>query len=317
MRPSCGHGYQRHRHARGWICLPDPRDPVIAAAGDIACGGTKSTIQPGIACNELATSNLLKGGGLASVLLLGDNQYESGELKDYIRHFDPTWGRFKRVIRPIPGNHEYNDPAGGASGYFDYFNGVGNQDGPAGPRGLGYYSFDIGSWHLIAINSNCNPSGGGWLPGGCAAGSAQEQWLQSDLAAHRSSCTLAFWHHPLYSSSSQPDGASPFMAAIWADLTNAHADVVLNGHAHDYERFAQQSANGALDAQGGVRQFIVGTGGRDLYQFATVKPNSEARNASTFGVLRLTLHPSSYDWRFQPEAGRRFSDSGRQRCHGR
>jgi hypothetical protein len=291
-------------------------DPVIAAAGDIACGTAEHTVQPGVACDQLSTSNLLADSRLMSVLALGDDQYEEGQLSDFMTYFDPSWGRFKTIMRSVPGNHEYNDPAGGAQGYFDYFDGVGNSDGPGGPRTLGYYSYDIGSWHLIAINSNCNPSGGGWRPGGCAAGSAQEQWLKSDLAAHPSSCTLAFWHHPLYSSSSQPDGASPFMSAIWADLANAHADVVLNGHAHNYERFALQNASGAVDTQAGMREFIVGTGGRNLYPFATIKPNSEVRNASTFGVLRLTLHPSSYDWQFQPETGGTFTDAGSQACHG-
>jgi hypothetical protein len=232
-------------------------------------------------------------------------------------YFGPTWGRFKSIMRSVPGNHEYNDPAGAAKGYFDYFDGVGNAEGPVGSRSLGYYSFDVGRWHLIALNSNCNPSGGGWRPGGCGAGSAQEEWLRGDLAAHPSSCTLAFWHHPVYSSTSQPDGPSPFMSTIWADLANAHADVVLNGHAHNYERFALQSASGSVDTQGGLREFVVGTGGRELYPFSTVKPNSEVRNASTFGVLRLTLHSSSYDWQFQPETGGTFTDAGSQTCHGR
>jgi hypothetical protein len=141
--------------------------------------------------------------------------------------------------------------------------------------------------------------------------------VRADLAAHRTACTLAFWHHPLYSSSSQPDGASPFMAAIWADLANAHADIVLNGHAHDYERFALQNATGGPDPQGGLREFVVGTGGRNLYPFATVQPNSQARNSTTFGVLRLTLHPQSYDWQFQATPGATFTDAGSQQCHSR
>jgi hypothetical protein len=294
-----------------------PADPVIAAAGDIACGAADGTGQPGVACDQQATSNLLSGGGLTAVLALGDDQYEQGEFNDFMTYFDPTWGRFKSIMRSVPGNHEYNDPAGGAKGYFDYFDGIGNATGPEGPRSTGYYSFDIGSWHLVALNSNCSPTTGGWTRGGCAAGSAQEQWLRADLASHPSACTLAFWHHPLYSSSSQPDGASPFMATIWADLANAHADVVLNGHAHNYERFALMNASGAADPQGGLREFIVGTGGRNLYAFATVQPNSEVRNSSTFGVLRLTLHAHSYDWQFQPEAGGSFTDAGSQQCHGR
>jgi hypothetical protein len=292
-------------------------DPVIAAAGDIACGTGDGGVQPGVACEQQSTSNLLSGGGLTAVLTLGDDQYEQGTLSDFINYFNPTWGRFKSIMRSVPGNHEYNDPAGGAAGYFDYFDGVGNATGPEGARSLGYYSFDIGSWHIIAVNSNCSSSTGGWKPGGCAAGSTQEEWVRSDLAAHRTACTLAFWHHPLYSSSSQPDGASPFMSAIWADLANAHADIVLNGHAHNYERFALQNATGALDAQGGLREFVVGTGGRNLYPFATVQPNSQVRNSSTFGVLRLTLHPQSYDWQFQPTPGGTFTDAGSQQCHGR
>ncbi|HEY4428207.1 MAG TPA: metallophosphoesterase, partial [Solirubrobacteraceae bacterium] len=293
-------------------------DPVIAAAGDIACGtGDAGEAQPGVACEQQSTSNLLSGGGLTAVLALGDDQYEQGTLSDFMNYFDPTWGRFKSIMRSVPGNHEYTDPAGGAAGYFDYFDGVGNETGPEGSRALGYYSFDIGAWHFIAVNSNCSTSTGGWKPGGCAAGSTQEEWVRSDLAAHKSSCTLAFWHHPVYSSSSQPDGASPFMSAIWADLANAHADIVLNGHAHDYERFALQNATGGLDATAGLREFVVGTGGRNLYPFATVKPNSEARNSTTFGVLRLTLHPHAYDWKFQATPGGTFTDAGSQQCHGR
>jgi hypothetical protein len=291
--------------------------PVIAAAGDIACGAADGSVQPGVACDQQSTSNLLTGAGLTAVLTLGDDQYEQGQLSDFMNYFNPTWGRFKSIMHSAPGNHEYNDPAGSAMGYFDYFDGVGNATGSAGPRSLGYYSFDIGSWHLIAINSNCSASSGGWNRGGCAAGSTQEQWLRSDLAVHPSACTLAFWHHPLYSSGSQADGPSPFMSAIWADLANAHADIVLNGHAHNYERFALQNATGGPDSQGGVREFVVGTGGRNLYGFSTVQPNSQVRNSSTFGILQLTLRPHGYDWQFRPEPGGTFTDVGSQECHGR
>jgi len=274
-------------------------DPVIAAAGDIACA---SSTVGSTTCHQKATSDLLVNAGLANVLVLGDNQYDSGSLSAYNSYYDPTWGRVKSITRPVLGNHENS-----GSGYFDYFNGVGKSTGPAGERGKGYYSYDVGAWHLIALNSNCDRVA-------CGAGSAQEQWLRADLAAHPNSCTLAYFHHARFSSGH--DGDNLFMQPIWQALYEAKADIVLSGHSHNYERLAPMDANGNLDRTNGIRQFVIGTGGAFFTGVSTARPNSEVRQNKTFGVLKLTLHPTSYDWKFVPEAGKTFTDSGSEACRG-
>ena len=282
---------------------PSGGDPVIAAAGDIACDPASSTFNGGLggarSCRQKYTSDLLLGGGIGKVLTLGDNQYETGTLSAFQQSYDPSWGRVKSITSPVPGNHEYG-ASSTAAGYFDYF---GTR---AGDRGKGYYSFDVGSWHVIALNSNCSRVA-------CAPGSVQEQWLRSDLAAHRNACTLAYWHHPLFSSGGH--GNVPEVKPFWDALYAAGADVVLNGHDHLYERFAPQTPGGTADSARGLREFIVGTGGKNQTAVVTVKPNSQVRGSGTFGVLRLTLHPSGYDWRFQPEAGKTWSDAGSGACH--
>ena len=280
-------------------------DPVIAAAGDIACDPLSGSYNGGhgtsTACRHRHTSDLLLDAGLSGVLTLGDNQYEDGQLSKFHQSYSQTWGRAKAITYPTPGNHEYRDPAGQAQGYFDYFGSA------AGGRGAGYYSFDIGSWHLIALNSNCSEVGG------CGPGSAQEEWLRQDLQRTRTSCVLAYWHHPRFSSGLHGDTVG--VQRLWEVLYDAGADVVLSGHDHTYERFAPQDPTGVVDATRGIRQFVVGTGGHSLYPFVNVKPNSEVRNNTTFGVLKLSLHPSSYEWRFEPEAARPFRDEGTAPCH--
>jgi hypothetical protein len=285
-------------------------DPVVAAAGDIACDPASTNYNGGdgtaSSCRQRSTSDLLLDRDLAAVLPLGDEQYQRGTLPAFSASFGPTWGRSKALMRPVPGNHEYE--TAGAEGYFDYFNGVGASSGVAGDRDKGYYSYDVGAWHLIALNSNCSDVGG------CEAGSPQQQWLQSDLAQHATVCTLAYWHHARFSSGLH--GNADAMQAIWQTLQDAGADVVLSGHDHDYERFAPQTATGVADPTAGLREFVVGTGGRDHYAFDTVEqPNSEARSSDTFGVLMLTLHPTSYDWQFVPESGMTFTDTGSADCH--
>jgi acid phosphatase type 7 len=286
-------------------------DPVIAAAGDISCSPLSGSFNAGLgtanACRQLYTSNLLDQKNYAAVLPLGDLQYENGSLANYLLSYDLSWGRFKQITRPVPGNHEYG--TGGAAGYFDYFNGIGNPSGPAGDEGRGYYSYDVGDWHLVALNSNCGSVGG------CGAGSPQETWLRQDLAANQSSCTLAYWHHPLFSSGSYRPGitsARPLFRALYEN----DAELVLNGHDHNYERFAPQDEAGNPDPARGVRQFIVGTGGKSNYGQGAPIANSEARNSDSFGVLELTLHPAGYEWRFVPAAGDSFTDSGSAQCHG-
>jgi Calcineurin-like phosphoesterase len=281
--------------------------PVIAAAGDIACAPDDPGYNGGAGtsdrCRQRATSNLLVGAGLTAVLPLGDIQYNSASLSNIMAVYDPTWGRVKSISRPILGNHE-----SAGNSYFTYFNGSGASNGPAGPRGKGYYSFDVGSWHLVALNSNCAR-----VP--CSAGSEQERWLRADLAAHPTSCTLAYWHHPRWSSGH--DGSSTFMQPLWAALSDAGAEILLSGHSHDYERFAPMNRGGILDRARGIRQFVVGTGGAFFTGgLGSRIPNSEVAQDTTFGVLKLTLHPTSYDWTFVPIAGGTFRDSGTGRCHG-
>jgi hypothetical protein len=276
---------------------------VIAAAGDIACDPADANFNGGngtpAACRMKATSDLLVGAGYAAVLLLGDNQYEDGAVAKYQASYDPSWGRVKPITRPAPGNHEY--VTAGAAGYYAYFGAA------AGDPAKGWTSFDLGGWHLIALNSNCTEVGG------CGPGSPQEMWLAADLAAHPGVCTLAYWHHPRFSSG--PHGNDATYQPFWDDLAAAGADVVLNGHDHIYERFAPQTSAGAADPPGGIREFVVGTGGKVLTGIVQVRPNSEVRDASTFGVLELTLYPKGYAWRFRPEAGKTFTDSGLGLCH--
>lgn len=277
--------------------------PVVAAAGDIACDPADSNFNGGAgrgnACRMKATSDLLVGMDLGGVLVLGDNQYEDGALAKFRQSYDPTWGRLKSITRPAVGNHEYLLP--NASGYFSYFGTA------AGDPQKGYYSYELGTWHLIALNSNCASVGG------CRAGSPQELWLKADLASNPAACTLAYWHHPRFSSGLH--GSDAAYDAFWRDLYEAGTDVVLVGHDHDYERFAPQDPNGVADPVRGIRQFVVGTGGRSHYWFKGIQPNSEVRDWNTFGVLVMTLRSLGYDWRFIPESGRSFSDSGRGFCH--
>ncbi len=283
-----------------WAPAAEAQDPVIAAAGDIACApGDPVTA---VRCHQQATSDLLVGAGLAVVLPLGDIQYNSASLSNILAVYDPTWGRVKSISRPIIGNHE-----GSGTGYFDYFNGVGVADGPAGVRGKGWYSFDVGTWHLVALNSNCDDVE-------CTAGSEQEQWLRADLAAHPTSCTLAYWHHARYSSGHDDDNT--FMQPLWEALDDAGAEIVLSGHSHNYERVAPVDRNGTINQAEGMRQFVVGTGGAFFTGgLGSRIPQSEVVQGDTFGVLFLTLHPTSYDWRFVPEAGKTFADSGSAACH--
>jgi Calcineurin-like phosphoesterase len=281
-------------------------DPVIAAAGDIACGPDDFLMFP---CEHVATSDALLALDPDAVLVLGDTQYNSGRLADFQQFYDPSWGRVKAISWPVIGNHEYSTPGG--AGYFDYFNGAGARTGRAGDRAIGgYYSFDLGAWHIVALNSNCAQ-----VPGGCGPGSPQERWLRADLAARRTSCTLAFAHHPLWASD---NGAfrTPAIRPLVEALYEADTELLLVGHDHDYERFAPSAPDQSVDPARGLRQIIVGTGGRDLSGFGPVQPNSEVRNSTAFGVLKVTLGSGSYAWEFVRAAGGQNSDSGSQACHG-
>jgi hypothetical protein len=280
-------------------------DPVIAAAGDIACDPQSTSFNNGAgtatACRQQHTSDLLLDPtvfpSLTAVLPLGDLQYENGAYTKFLSSYDPSWGRLKAITRPVPGNHEY--VTAGAAGYYQYFGST------AGDPAKGYYSYDLGAWHLIALNSNCGPVGG------CASGSPQEQWLKADLAATQSTCTLAYWHHPRFSSGGEHGNDSTY-DAFWRDLYASGADVILVGHEHDYERFARQTPGQVPDTHG-IREFVVGIGGRSFYTFSTIQPNSEVRITQQFGVLKLTLHGSSYSWELVAE-NHTVLDSGTTTC---
>ena len=274
--------------------------PVIAAAGDISCA-------PGMraACRQMDTAAVVEGIAPDLVLALGDNQYDAGELENYMAAYHPSWGRFKAQTRPVPGNHEYQMPF--ARGYYDYFNGVGRSTGPAGERNRGYYSFDVGAWHFIALNSNCRDIGG------CHSGSPQELWLRLDLLASDARCTLAYFHHPLFASG--PNGNNPPLRPLWQALYDFGADVVLSGHDHLYERYAPQTPHGVPDPERGIRQFVVGTGGHSLTRFVAIQPHGEARSNDAFGVLKMELGAEGYAWEFRPVTGSTFTDFGGAACH--
>jgi hypothetical protein len=232
-----------------------------------------------------------------TVFTIGDNAYPSGTDANYTNCYQPTWGRHKARTHPAVGDNEYN--TSGASGYFNYYGAA------AGDPAEGYYSYDVGSWHIIVLNSNCSEIGG------CTPGSPQGQWLQADLAAHQNTCSLAIFHEPLFSS----NGGDTDLRDFWVPLYAAGAEIVLSGHRHNYERFAPQNPNGAADPGRGIRQFVVGTGGASLSSFGSgTASNSQVRNANTNGVLKLTLYANSYDWQFIPIAGQTFTDSGSAQC---
>ena len=261
-------------------------DPVLVGAGDItSCSRTQ----------DEATAKLLDNIS-GTVFTLGDNAYPDGTASQFTNCYGPTWGRHKSRTRPVPGNHDYH--TSGASGYYNYFGAA------AGDPSKGYYSYNLGAWHIIALNSEISQG----------AGSAQERWLRADLAANPKVCTLAYWHKPRFSSGQH--GNILASQALWQALYDYSADVILNGHDHTYERFAPQNPNGQADNNRGIREFVVGTGGAGLYPFPTIQPNSQVRNNTTYGVLKLTLHSTSYDWQFIPIAGQTFTDSGSANCVG-
>jgi acid phosphatase type 7 len=239
-----------------------------------------------------------------TVFVAGDLAYEHGSAAEFRDCYGPTWGRFKNRTRPAPGNHEYGGPQ--ASAYFQYW---GDQ---AGPVGKGYYSYDLGVWHIIALNTNCDAPDFG----GCGEGSPEELWLRDDLTHHPNACIVAYGHHALFSSGIfRRHAMSPKLKPLWQDLYYAHADLMLVGHEHSYERFAPQDPDGVADPEHGIREIVVGTGGRSHNPLGFAIPNSEVRDSDTYGVLKVTLSPHSYTWEFIPEEGKTFRDSGAGVCH--
>jgi hypothetical protein len=313
---------------RPWRARAGP--PVLVGAGDIArCYEPEdpASITPPEETQAEATARLLDRIP-GTVMALGDNAYEFGSTLDYLLCYQPTWGRHRERTRPAAGNHEYLTP--GAEGYFMYF-------GLRAAPPLGYYSYDLGSWHVVVLNSTpqvyacwppeleegrppdfpnppeppdeLNPAAGR----ACAGDVAQQLWLAADLAAHPARCTVAYFHHPRYSSGRH--GNHYQMQRIW-DILYAHGvDVVVSAHDHVYERFAPQDPDANRDEARGIRQFTVGTGGAELYEFEEIQPNSEARSDDTFGVLALALGGGAYGWRFHPTTDGGFTDSGTDECH--
>ena len=263
---------------------------TLLAAGDIAsCSST----------GDEATAALLDARPNAQIATLGDNVYESGTIADFTNCYEPSWGRHKGRTHPALGNHEYG--VARAAGYFAEFGAA------AGEAPLGWYSYDLAAWHVVVLNSNCDVVG-------CVTGGTQERWLRADLAAHPAGCTLAVWHHPRFSSGTT-HGPDTAVGPLYTALYEAGVDVLLTGHEHNYERFAPLNPGGQPDDARGVRQFVVGTGGRSHYPFGPPLPGSEVRNDNTYGLLALTLRATSYQWQFVPEAGKSFTDSGSTNCH--
>ena len=264
-------------------------DPVILGAGDIASCSSSG---------DEATAALLAGQS-GTVITTGDNVYANGTTTEFNNCYNPSWGAHKARTRPSPGNHDYG--TSGAAGYFNYFGAA------AGDSSKGYYSYDLGNWHVVSLNSNCSMVS-------CGAGSAQEQWLRADLAASTKPCTVAYWHHARFSSGTS-DGSNSSVQPLYQALYDNNADLALVGHEHNYERFAPMTATGSIDTARGIRQFVIGTGGRSHYGFGTPITGSEVRNSTAYGVLKVTLKSNSYDWQFLPVAGQTFTDSGTTACH--
>jgi hypothetical protein len=241
-----------------------------------------------------------------TVFAAGDLVYDAATLAQFRSCYGGTWGKFKERTRPALGNHEYRTGTGAA--YFQYWG------AQAGPAGKGYYSYELGSWHVVVLNTNCEAPG----LGGCAAGSPEEIWLQQELNAHRDACIVAYGHHALFSSGVfRSHAVHPELKRFWEDLYAAHADLVLAGHEHSYERFGPQDPEGRADPERGIREIVVGTGGRSHGPLGFAMANSEVRNMDTYGVLKLTLLSEGYSWEFVPEEGKEFRDSGVGVCHNR
>ena len=278
-------------------------DPIIVGAGDIASGETKG---------DASTAELLDTIP-GTVFTVGDDAYESGSIEDFQSYYEPSWGRHQARTKPSTGNHEYvgGDPQQYGRGYFDYFGAVAAEDNG------GSYSYNLGEWHIVSLNTGqCygSPEADGSIPN-CGPGDPMIEWLKRDLATNGAQCTLAYFHHPRWSSGIEHGSEPSYTKAIWDTLYADNAEVVVSGHDHDYERFAPQDLEGNLDEERGIRQFVVGTGGRSLRDFGEVEANSKVRNSETYGVIKVTLHSGSYDWEFIPIDEGAFTDAGSDRCH--
>ena len=285
----------------------DETDPSIGtktlvAAGDLVCSPDRRDFDGSNAsdCQHRATAALV--GGADAVAPLGDLQYPDGRLEYFVQAYDPSWGQHAAKTYPVPGNHEYNTV--GAQGYFDYWASKGRPTG----GGAGYYSYDLGSWHVIALNSSRSCAE---VP--CVEGSPQNDWLEVDLTATTERCILAYWHHPRFNSGAGHTD-TPGTAPLWDDLYAARADIVLAGHEHNYQRYAKQDPAARATPEG-IRQFIVGSGGRSLTPLAELDPNFEVGNATHFGVLKLMLASSSYSWQYVGIDGTVLDSGGPVACN--
>lgn len=283
----------REKSAR--TILSDDRGVTVYAAGDIADCAKTPPERSGAARTAALIADRLATDPQAAVLTLGDHTYPVGLIEEFTHCYEPTWGQFKARTYPTPGNHEYYSPQ--AAGYYTYFGKA------AGPGRNGYYSFQLGGWHIVSLNSYLKPE----------QHRAQLAWLQADLAQNPARCTLAFWHHPRYSSGGH--GSNPHMDEAWKQLAAAGVELLLSAHDHNYERFAPQDGNGEHDYRRGIRQFVVGTGGAKLTPVRFRKFNSEIVDNSALGVLKLVLKDSGYEWEFLPGDGSGFTDSGAALCH--
>ena len=290
MFATCGGVLSQNRPPSNQPSPGQEQTAILVGAGDIAdCKDLSGAEATGKLLDQIP----------GTVMAVGDLAYPDGSKENFVC-YDKTWGRAKSRTRPAPGNHEFH--SSGATPYFEYFGAA-----PGDPK-TGYYSYELGTWHIIVLNSECKDVGG------CEPGSPQEKWLRADLAAHPVACTLAYWHKPLFSSGSA-HGNDLTVKPLWDALYEANADVIIGGHDHDYERFAPQAPDGAADPKRGIREFVVGTGGKNHRPFGPPIRNSEVRDATAFGVLKLTLKPNSYEWQFVPESGKSFTDSGTGTCH--
>ena len=304
---------------------PNP-DPIIGSAGDIACDPTAAAFNNGLGfggdCVAASTASLLTG--IDAVLPLGDDQYNCGGVSAFEQSYGPTWGVKRAITYPVPGDKDWTTsggtdcPATPGAGYQTYFSSSGGLFGSPVPAVVNasdtsaYYSYNLGSWHIIALNTApCVLNN----PGFCAAGSAQDLWLQNDLAHDTSACTLAYYQNPRWASTASGSGGDSTMQQLWQDLYKGGADAVLNGDSHWYERFAPQNASGVIDNTYGVREFIVGTGGAGLEPPGTEAPTSQVLNATTHGIIKITLHNGSYSWQFINNGESTFTDSGSANCH--
>jgi chitodextrinase len=285
---------------------------VVYVAGDIACDPTDAALNVNGAglgsatrCAQMRTSNLMIGQPADAVIALGDLQYNSGTLSNFNAVYDPSWGRLKSITKPVIGNHEGTTATGGA-GYCAYFGAAAHCNAGGRQGGAAFYSFDVGAWHVVVVNSNCDAAGG------CDINSPQYRWLADDLETESEPCTMAVWHHPRWSSGH--DGSNTFMHPIWQLFHASGGDLVLAGHSHDYERFAPLDGDGAVNATTGMRSFVVGTGGAFFTGVSGAAPGSQVRQNTTFGILKLDLNATSYSWTFVPESGLTFTDSGSQAC---